>query len=142
MFSLCDVVLSKHANGLVYALCQLQERIEANQENDNVAMIPTFIFAIWLWGLLSLSFIGGGIYLIYEWYQRVWRYDATLDRALFDPNFGFNLPTALLAAGLILLIWAFAGRFLIRLLLGNAQRSDDKANPPRQKRDGCWNHQE
>lgn len=99
-------------------------------------MIPTFILAIWLWGLLALSFIGGGIYLIYAWYQRVWRYDAALDRVVFDPNFGFNLPTALLAAGVILLIWAIAGRFLIGLFVGTAPRTKEKTDPPQQKRDG------
>lgn len=99
-------------------------------------MIPTFVFAIWLWGLLSLSFIVGGIYFIYEWYQRVWRYDSTLERVVFDPNFGFNLLTAFLVGGLILLVWAFAGRFLMRLFLGNGPHAKDKAAPPRQNRDG------
>ncbi len=99
-------------------------------------MIPTFIITLWLWGLLSLGFLAGGVYVIYEWYQHVWRYDETLDRVVFDPHFGLNTLTALLIAGLILLVWAFAGRILMRLFLGIGQRSNDRMDPPRENRSG------
>lgn len=99
-------------------------------------MIPSFILAMWLWGLLSLGAIAGGLYLAWEWYQRAWAYQPTLERYVFDPNFGFNAQTAWLVAALLLLIWAFAGGLLVRLclaLMGHGSADDDT---PRQTRGG------
>lgn len=100
-------------------------------------MIPSFILAMWLWGLLSLGAVGGGLYLVWEWYQRAWAYQPTLERYVFDPNFGFNAQTAWLAAALVLLILAFAGGLLVRLflvLIGHGSSHDDA---PSQTRGGA-----
>lgn len=100
-------------------------------------MIPSFILAIWFWGLLSLGAIGGGLYLAWEWYQRAWVYQPTLERYVFDPNFGFNTQTAWLVAALGLLIWAFAGGLLVRLFLGRTGNAPSPDDPPRQTREGA-----
>ncbi len=80
-------------------------------------MIPTFILQIWLLGLLALGFIGGGIYLGREWSRRSWSYDPALQRSFFDPQLGFNEPTMLLAAAILLLLVAFAGGLIVRAVL-------------------------
>jgi pimeloyl-ACP methyl ester carboxylesterase len=100
-----------------------------------MAAIPPFIFLIWLLGLLSFAVIGAGIYLLREWYLRAWEYSPTLERAVFDPNFGWNGQTALLLGGLALIVWALAGGLILRLFagLGSASRHDD---PPRHTRGG------
>jgi pimeloyl-ACP methyl ester carboxylesterase len=98
--------------------------------------IPTVILSLWLFGLLSLGLIGGGIYLIWEWYQRAWAYDPQLDRYIFDPNFGFNVPTAILVVGLVLLIWAVAGGWIIRWLGSLMSRSQTGGDQPQDSRQG------
>jgi pimeloyl-ACP methyl ester carboxylesterase len=97
-------------------------------------MVPTFIISVWLFGLLSFGLIGGGIYLTREWYQRAWVYDPQLDRAIFNPQFGFNVPTALLVAGIVLLVWAIAGGLIIRWAAGLLGRSG--SDHPQQTREG------
>lgn len=82
-----------------------------------MAMIPTAVISIWFSGLLSLGIIGGAIYVLREWYERAWVYDTLLDRAVFNPEIGLNGQTALLVAGLLLLLWAVAGGLIVRLLL-------------------------
>lgn len=99
-------------------------------------VIPTFILSLWFLGLLSLGLIGGGIYLLWEWYQRVWVYDPQLERYLFDPNLGFNLPTVLLVAGLGLLVWAVAGGWLLRWLGGLTDRPQNRNDSPDYTRSG------
>lgn len=101
-----------------------------------MAFIPTFILSFWLTGLLSLGLIGGGLYLLWEWFQRAWAYNPQLDRYVFDPNFGFNLPTALLAAGLVLLVWALAGGWIIRGLGRLMSGSQARADQPQETRQG------
>jgi pimeloyl-ACP methyl ester carboxylesterase len=99
-------------------------------------MIPTFIFSSWLFGLLSVGLLSGGILLARAWYQRAWDYDLTLDRYVFDPNWGFNPPTALLVAGLLLLIWVFAGGLILRWLLRATANPDRGGDPPLHTRQG------
>ncbi len=100
-------------------------------------MIPISIIFVWLSGLLSFALIGGGFYLAREWYQRAWSYHRAFDRYVFDANFGFNEETALLAAGLALLVWAFAGGLVLRLILGLAsRRSGGEGDRPTQSRGG------
>jgi pimeloyl-ACP methyl ester carboxylesterase len=101
-----------------------------------MSVIPTFILSLWFFGLLSLSLIGGGAYLLWEWYQRAWAYDPQLDRYIFDPNFGFNLPTALLVAGLGLLVWAFAGGLILRWIGGLTSGSQPAEERPKYTRQG------
>jgi pimeloyl-ACP methyl ester carboxylesterase len=99
-------------------------------------MIPSLIITSWLLGLLSFGILGGAIYLLYEWYQRAWAYEPDLNRFVFDPNFGFNALTAILLAGLILLVWTFAGRALLPLILGHGKRNPSDLDPPQQTREG------
>jgi pimeloyl-ACP methyl ester carboxylesterase len=101
-----------------------------------MAMIPTAIMFIWFSGLLSVGIIAGGVYLLREWYQTAWVYDAVLDRAIFNPAIGLNGPTALLVGGLLLLIWAIAGGLIIRLVLRLISRpaTDDQPTLARDER--------
>jgi pimeloyl-ACP methyl ester carboxylesterase len=99
-------------------------------------MIPTFIFSSWLLGLLSVGVLSGGVLLTRAWYQRAWEYDLTLDRYVFDPNWGFNAQTALLVAGLLLLVWTLAGGLLLRWFLGSSTRPSLDDNPPQHTRQG------
>jgi pimeloyl-ACP methyl ester carboxylesterase len=92
-------------------------------------MIPTAIIFIWFSGLLSLGIIAGAVYLLREWYQTAWVYDAVLDRTIFDPHIGLNVPTALLVGGLLLLLWAVAGAIIVRLLLRLTSRNSPHDQP-------------
>jgi len=100
-----------------------------------MAMIPTAIIFIWFSGLLSLGIIAGAVYLLREWYQSAWVYDAVLDRTIFDPHIGLNVPTALLVGGLLLLLWAVAGGVIVRLLLRLTGRNSSH-DQPTSARDG------
>jgi pimeloyl-ACP methyl ester carboxylesterase len=99
-------------------------------------MIPSLILFVWLWGLLSVGLLGGGIYLAWAWYQRAWAYSPTLERYVFAPNFGWNAPTLLLVAGLLLLIWTFAGGLLVHWLMGRQSDASASEEPPKQTRGG------
>lgn len=98
-------------------------------------MIPAAIIPIWLSGLLSLGIIGGAFYLLRKWYQISWVDDGLLDKMVFNPDLGLNAPTALLAGGLLLLIWAVAGSLVVQLFLrlSSRQSRDDR---PSRTRDG------
>ena len=92
-------------------------------------MLPTSILFMWLQGLLSLGILGGGIYALWQWVEQARDYDPDLGRAVFDPNLGLNGPTALLVLGLVLLLWTFAGRLILKPLLGRppGHGADDRA---------------
>ena len=98
-------------------------------------MLPTSIFALWFSALWSFGIIGGGVYLIYEWWRRSWFWDVRFNDWRFDPAFGGNAPTAMLALGALLLLWSVAGGFTMRAILRLLSRSepadrvDDAANP-------------
>jgi pimeloyl-ACP methyl ester carboxylesterase len=83
----------------------------------------------WLQSLLSLAVLGGGLYALWEWYERARTYDPNLDRYVFDPDWGLNGQTALLALGLFLLLWTVAGRLLLLPLLGRIPRTDPDQGP-------------
>lgn len=105
-------------------------------------MIPTQILTIWLTGLLSLGILGGGIYLAHEWYQRSWAFDPVLLQSVFQPEFGVNVPTLLLAAAILLFLITLAGRTLVRWMLrltlgGRAARADGNEPAPHQTREGA-----
>jgi pimeloyl-ACP methyl ester carboxylesterase len=85
-------------------------------------MIPTTLLTAWLTGLLGFGLLGGGAWLAHEWYRRAWVHDPDLGRHVFAPDPGLNSQTALLAAALALLVWAFAGALLVRLILRLAAR--------------------
>jgi pimeloyl-ACP methyl ester carboxylesterase len=101
-----------------------------------MAMIPTAIIFIWFSGLLSVGVIAGAVYLLREWYQTAWVYDAVLDRTIFNPDIGLNAPTTLLVGGLLLLLWALAGGLIVRLVLRLTSRpaTDDQPTPARDGR--------
>lgn len=101
-----------------------------------MSIIPAFILLLWFFGLLSIGLIGGGIYLLWEWFQRAWAYNPQLDRYVFDPNFGFNWPTGVLIAGLGLLVGAVAGGWLLRWVGGLSGRSQTRSDPPKHTRQG------
>jgi pimeloyl-ACP methyl ester carboxylesterase len=100
-----------------------------------MAMIPTAVIFIWFSGLVSLGIIAGAVYLLREWYQIAWMYDVVLDRTIFDPHIGLNVPTALLVGGLLLLLWAVAGGSIARLLLRLTSRNSPH-DQPTSARDG------
>ena len=80
-------------------------------------MIPTVILAVWLLGLLALGLVSAGGYLLYRWYELAHRYDPTTGREVFNPDLGLNGETALLAAGLLLLLWTLLGRLIVGAML-------------------------
>jgi pimeloyl-ACP methyl ester carboxylesterase len=101
-------------------------------------VIPSFIVALWLGGLLGVGLLAGGGYLLYEWSRRSW--DAVIDATghvegyVFDPDWGLNAETAFFAAGLALLAWALLGglvrRLIGRLLHGASGMADDPGHRP------------
>lgn len=99
-------------------------------------MLPFSIIFVWLTSLLSLGLIGGGAYLVWAWYRDSWAYDQFLDRTVFDPNIGLNWHTALLAAGITLLVWALAGGLLVRLSAALFHRKRPANGDPKHIRDG------
>lgn len=101
-----------------------------------MALIPTLILGMWLWGLLALGLLGGGLYLIWQWYERSWVYRPTLEQYLFAPQWGFNTETTLLVAGLLLLLWACCGGLLVRWFLSRTGAAHVADEPPQHTRDG------
>jgi pimeloyl-ACP methyl ester carboxylesterase len=98
--------------------------------------MPFNIIGIWFRGLLSIAIVAGGLYLLSRWYEHSRAIEVMEERAVtaprdadrpidarpvanevlvptrrifrFDP--GWNRPTLELAAALVLLTWATAGR--------------------------------
>ena len=91
-------------------------------------MMPSQIIGMWLRGLLSVTLLILGPYLLYEWYDRAHAFEAVPDgavastrqsgatdpappaspprRRVFAPHWGFNGQTALGVAGLLATLWA------------------------------------
>lgn len=86
---------------------------------------------MWLLGLLSAAIVAGAVYLGHEWYQRSWGWDDALQQSVFAPDFGWNAPTAMLVAAVVLALVAVAGGPMLKLLLLATKRSGDD---PRQAR--------
>lgn len=86
-------------------------------------MVPTAILPLWFLGIWAFGLVGGGGYLLYQWYQRSWDYDPVREQYFFNPMIGWNTETAFLAGGVILLLWAVMGRFIIRALIRTFSRS-------------------
>ena len=61
--------------------------------------MPHNFLLIWLVQLLSIGILGGGIYILYEWYERE------------------LVGTSYLVAGLVMVLWSFGGRFISLPLL-------------------------
>ena len=94
-------------------------------------MIPIFILQTWLLGLLSLGFVGGAVYLAYEWQQRSWGWDPVLKQWVFSPNFGWNEETTVFAVAILLTLIALAGGTIVKVILRLASRGKADADPRR-----------
>ncbi|MBW4576151.1 MAG: alpha/beta hydrolase [Aphanothece sp. CMT-3BRIN-NPC111] len=68
--------------------------------------MPFNFLLLWLVGLLSIGILGGGIYILYEWYQ------------------GELVGISYLVGGLVMVLWSVGGRF-ISLPLFRRQGSDE-----------------
>ncbi len=88
--------------------------------------MPFNVLGLWLRGLLSLLLLGGGIYLLAEWYNHreirepvvvVHRTTQAAGTEEYDRvvpwQFGFNRETAFLLGGLALLVWSLGGGLLV-----------------------------
>lgn len=74
--------------------------------------VPLFLLFPWLTGLFSLALLGGAAWLIWEWYDN-WTRDLPADQRL-------------LIAGLLLLLVALFGQFLVAPFLGRRARSGEE----------------
>jgi pimeloyl-ACP methyl ester carboxylesterase len=59
-----------------------------------MVFMPLNVLIMWLVGLLSISILGGGCYILYEWYN------------------GELVGTSYLLAGVAMILWSFGGRFI------------------------------
>ena len=103
-------------------------------------MIPTSILRVWFLGLFSFLLIGTGLYAGHEWYRRAWGYDFEHQQSYFDPHLGLNPPTLLLAGAVGLLLWALAGRLMVRALFSFWSKGKGTAggdSPPRHDGQGA-----
>jgi len=73
-------------------------------------MPHNFLF-VWVFQLLSLGVLGGGIYILYEWHERE------------------LVGTFYLVAALVMILWSFGGRFISLPLL--RRRGSDEPKPMR-----------
>lgn len=92
-------------------------------------MIPTFIFQVWLLGLLSVGLIGGVIYLGHEWQQQSWAWDPIRMKSIFAPRFGANEKTAMLVGAVLLLLIVLAGGSIVKAILPLTHRSKPNDDP-------------
>jgi len=72
-------------------------------------LMPLNILLIWCVGLLSVAVLGGGVYLVYEWYEREF------------------VGTSYLVGGLAMILWSFGGRFISLPLLRRKGADEPKA---------------
>ena len=70
--------------------------------------MPHNFLLIWLFQLLSVGILGGGIYILYEWYERE------------------LIGTSYLVAGLVMVLWTFGGRFISLPLLRRPGNQEPK----------------
>lgn len=75
-------------------------------------LTPPTLLLVWLMGLLSLGLLGGGAWLVWEWYDN-WAAGLPADRRL-------------LIAGLLLLGVTLLGRFLVTPFLGRPSRAGEE----------------
>lgn len=73
-----------------------------------MVFMPFNFLLIWLVGLLSISILGGGIYILYEWY------------------IGELEGLSYLLGGLGMILWSFGGRFISLPLFRRAGRDEPK----------------
>jgi pimeloyl-ACP methyl ester carboxylesterase len=80
-------------------------------------MIPTMILQMWFLGLLALGVAGAVVHLAREWTQRSWVWDTAAQRWVFEPQFGWNEETALLAGAVALVMLTLFGKGLVKAAL-------------------------
>jgi pimeloyl-ACP methyl ester carboxylesterase len=73
-----------------------------------MVFMPFSFLLIWLVGLLSISILGGGIYILYEWY------------------IGELVGMSYCVGGLGMILWSFGGRFISLPLFRRAGRDEPK----------------
>lgn len=71
--------------------------------------MPFNFLLMWLTGLLSLGILGGGFYLLYEWY------------------IGALVGSIYLLSGLVMTLWSIAGNLLLLLLLKRSGKDEPKS---------------
>jgi pimeloyl-ACP methyl ester carboxylesterase len=69
-----------------------------------------------------LGVLGGVVYFGNEWQKRSWSWDPVLERSIFAPTLGWDVPTALLAATVVLLLCALFGGALVKLMVRVTRR--------------------
>lgn len=95
-------------------------------------MIPTFILTLWLTGALALAMGAGAVYLGHEWIRESWRWDPNVNASVFDPAFGANAATAMLAgAALLALLSLFGKNVVVAILKLTSPASRDSEPDPR-----------
>ena len=98
-----------------------------------MAVIPSSVLFIWLNGALSIGLMSGAFYLLRAWYRSAWLYDTILERTAFAPTIGWNGQTALLMAGIALVLLILAGGVLLPWLGALFQGSANQDAPNRQR---------
>ncbi len=80
-----------------------------------------------------MGIIGAAVCVLREWYRSAWVYDTVLNQTVFNPDIGVNVQTALLVTGIVLLMWAVAGRVIVGLFLRliSSQASRDQPTSSR-----------
>jgi hypothetical protein len=73
-----------------------------------MVFMPFHFLLIWLVGLLSISILGGGLYILYEWY------------------IGELVGMSYFVGGLGMIVWSFGGRFISLPLFRRARRDEPK----------------
>jgi len=71
--------------------------------------MPLNFLLVWLIGLLSIALLGGGAYIVYEWYE------------------GEVVGMPYLLGGAALVLWSFTGNFLSLLLLRRRGKDEPKS---------------
>jgi len=73
-----------------------------------MVFMPLNFLIMWLIGLLSIGLLGGGIYIVYEWYERE------------------LVGLSYLVGGVAMVLWSFAGRFISLPLLRRSGTDEPK----------------
>ena len=90
--------------------------------------MPFSLLLNWVAGLFSLALLGGGAYLLWEWYQRAEAWHQRVDHSHVWYE-GFQHEPLFLLGGLALLLWSLFGRAILLRLL--RRPGDDEPQPTR-----------
>jgi pimeloyl-ACP methyl ester carboxylesterase len=122
-------------------------RLALTSEGDVMPVLPFTILWLWFRGVLAVVLLGGGLYLLYQWYDHLPRPYVSAEqhadaaaRTPMPPTFrdrvalwrpGLDWETAALGGGLLLVLIASSGGMWV-VLLGWPTGADD----PKATRDG------